>query len=74
MSMSIYWKPVEPYIDSIDDCAFRDLLIKKFGDSFALGDHELAWLEAVEDCGHKGARELREAIWKHGTIQVDIKG
>ena len=74
MGMSIYWKPLEPYTDSVGGPAFRDLLIKKFGDSFTIGDQELGWLEAVEDCGHEGARDLREAIWKHGTIQIDIRG
>ena len=72
MSISIGFRPVNPNeLTSIDGGSkFWEIITEAHGGDPVLNDSHINWLNGVECCGYKGARDLINAICEYGPIQV----
>lgn len=68
MSSNLYWKPTDGGYDLPDELKFK--LREEYTLPYKFSQYELPFLKGLIVCDIQGAKELYQAIEKHGEVEV----
>jgi hypothetical protein len=73
MSCKLYWKPVLTESYRVGDINLREILNKKYNLPAELDYSDIAYLQALNDAGIEGAKDLADSIYKFNRIQIFLE-
>lgn len=70
MSAKVHWRPVQPIHERLGDLQLREIMTKRYQLPYQFGTADCDYIRGLMDAGVEGAKEMLEAIKRHGIIEL----